>query len=180
MLFRSRVFQYNRDGDLLGVFGGKGDHLGGFIKPLAVEKLGEDYLVLENLSGTVTVFSPTEYGKLLFSAMKYYNRGEYIESVAEWENVLKYNNNMSLAYKSLGKACLQKNETEKALEYLRISGDKAAYSQAVEQSRKLWLKDNMVLLLIIIIVALIFLRFAYRFLRKWMGFEVRKRRFNVQ
>ena len=71
-----RVFERDRNGNLIAVFGALGDQEGTFRQPSAIELLGEQVLVLDSNKNSVTVFSPTEYTILVHDAVKRYNAGE--------------------------------------------------------------------------------------------------------
>src|SRR5690606_2718772 len=73
---RGRVFTYNGDGHLMYIFGGLGNLRGEFVNPIAIERLGNDFLVLDRALGEITVFEPTVYGTTLNEAVKAYYNGE--------------------------------------------------------------------------------------------------------
>jgi len=66
---RGRLFAYDNQGNLLFAFSGKGNVEGYFKKPSALEHVGRDLLVLDAQDCSLTVFTPTEYGKLVFGAL---------------------------------------------------------------------------------------------------------------
>ncbi len=163
-----RLFQYNTDGDLLGVFGGPGTTMGRFSAPSAVEENGGLYYVLDRLTGSITVFRPTTYRTLLGEALVYYEEGAYQESIDMWQEVLKYNSGITLAYKSIGKAYMQQQQYDVALEYLHNAGDRESYSMVLGQLRQQFFQQNIWWLLIVGIGAIIGLRFAFRAFFRWL------------
>ena len=52
------------------VFGGLGNQMGQFHTPAAIDRIGEDFLVLDKALGEITVFRTTEYGRTLNEAVK--------------------------------------------------------------------------------------------------------------
>ena len=163
-----RLFQYNTDGDLLGVFGGIGSTMGHFSAPSAVEENNGLYYVLDRLTGSITVFRPTAYRTLLGEALVYYEEGAYQESIDMWQEVLKYNSGISLAYKSIGKAYMQQQQYEVALEYLQNAGDRESYSMVLGQLRQQFFQKNIWWLLIVGIGVIVGLRFAFRAFFRWL------------
>lgn len=171
-----RAFQYDQDGNLIGVFGGNGDTMGRFAGPVALEHLGDACLVLDKLKGSVTVFEPTQYRRLLGQALRYYGEGAYGESIDLWQEVLKYQANNPLAYRSIGKAYMQQARLGEALQYLHMAGDRESYSLVLGQLRQRFFQENILWILLGIAAAVIGLRYAGRALRRWMGFAPRGRK----
>lgn len=163
-----RIFQYTQDGDLLGEFGGIGTTLGTFSSPSALENLNGDILVLDKLRGTITVFSPTAYRKLLGQALTYYTEGDYQASIDLWRQVIKYNSNMPLAYKSIGKAYMQQECPEEALINLHMAGDRESYSLVYGQMRQAFFQRNIVWILLAASALMVGCRYARRGLHYWI------------
>ena len=152
---RGRVFAYNDQGYLLFAFGGRGNVDGFFRKPASIEHIGKDLFVLDSMNASITVFSPTDYGKLIYQATEQFACGEYDESAETWAKVLEYNGNYDLAYIGLGKAYLRQKKYKEAMEYFKVKRDRRDYSKAFKYYRKEWIENNigwMVGLLIVIIV----------------------------
>ena len=63
---------------------------------------------------------------------------------------------------------------DQALAYLELGQDRDAYSRAFAQWRKAWLQENFIWLLPAVIVAVLLLRAAMRWLLKKLGFERKK------
>src|SRR5690606_19797715 len=73
---RGRIFTYNGDGHFMYMFGGLGNRLGEFNTPIAIERLGDDFLVLDKALGELTVFRTTAYGRTLNEAVRSYYKGD--------------------------------------------------------------------------------------------------------
>ncbi len=171
---RGRLFQYDKDCNLLFTFGTSGNQSSSFRMPSSVEKLGEQYLVLDSTKGTITVLSYTSYAEQVKEAVMLYNDGKYIESVSLWEDVLKENSNLSLAYKGIGKARLQQGKYEEAMEYLGKSNDRQSYSTALREYRKDFIRQNIIWLILGGIAVVVGFIWLIRFLKIKLGFAVKK------
>lgn len=133
---RGRLFGYNSQGQMLFAFGGKGSIDGYFRNPTAIEHFGYDIFVLDGLNASITVFTPTDFGAMIYKATEHYACGEYDEAAAVWEDVLKVNGNYDLAYVGLGKAYTQQKRYKEAMDYLRLKRSRRLYSKAFKYYRK--------------------------------------------
>lgn len=153
---RGRLFGYDSQGNLLWAFGGVNSASGYFRRALSVDHMGYDLYVLDNQANTVTVFTPTDYGKAIYQATEQYLRGEYDASAASWEKVLTYNGNYDLAYIGIGRAQLRNNQYEEAMKNFELSRDSDNYGEAFQLYRKEVIEDNIgwvvVILALLIVV----------------------------
>ncbi len=152
---RGRVFQYDQNSNLVTVFGGLGTQTGTFTEPVAVQEFNGKILVLDKEKSEITVFSTTEYGSYLRSALNLYSLGKYSECKETWQQVLRLNSNCELAYRGIGRAYLQEGNFEKAMEYLKIGQDREGYSEAFRQQRTIDSRKifPVVIILIILLIA---------------------------
>jgi len=132
---RGKVFRYDRECNLLGVFGSLGGQAGTFKRPVSIESLGNRILVLDGEKNSVTVFKQTEYGALIDRAVLLYNDGKYEESLEPWTEIIKRNCNFELAYNGMGKAYGKLGEYKTAMKYFRLAGNNAEYSKAFSEYR---------------------------------------------
>ena len=139
---RGRIFAYDNQGRLLFAFGGRGNIDGFFRKPAAIEHIGKDIFVLDTLNSSITVFTPTEFGKLIYDATEQFTSGEYDASAESWRKVLEYNGNYDLAYIGLSKACLRQKKYKEAMDYAKVKRDRRNYSKAFKYYRKEWIEKN--------------------------------------
>ena len=165
---RGRLFLYDKECNLVGIFGGKEDYGGTLKEPIAVEKLGERYLVLDMATDSLNVYAPTAYMHDVLDALSDYNAGYYAQSVDKWETVLQQNANYVLAYRSIGRAYLQKGDYEGAMEMLQKGDDQYFYSMALKEFRKVYLRKNLWWLAVVTIGGLTTLSMMVKHLRKWM------------
>ena len=152
---RGRLFGYNNQGYMLFAFGGKGNIEGYFRNPTAIDHLGRDLFVLDSQGCSLTVFTPTECGDLVFDATEYYAMGEYDAAADVWADVLKLNGTYDLAYIGLGKSYMRQKKYKEAMEYFSLKKDKRDYSKAFTYYRKEWIEDNIGWIMIVVIVAVV-------------------------
>ena len=133
---RGRIFTYDGQGNLLYVFGGLGQGVGLFSRPVAIEAVGDQLLVVDSRTNSITVFAPTEYAKLIHTALDLYNRGKYDEATEVWQQVVKLNANNELAFSGMGDSELSKGNFEQAMLYYRLGSDREGYSKAFYRYRR--------------------------------------------
>ena len=124
-----RVFERDRTGNLIAVFGALGYQEGTFRQPVALDLLGDRVLVLDTAKNCIIVFAPTVYTGLVHQAVSLYNAGEYEASRSLWNEVLRRNSNATQAYAGVGRALRKENRHEEALEYFRLGDSREEYSQ---------------------------------------------------
>ncbi len=161
---RGRVFTYDYDGNLLFIFGDIGDTAGTFRGATAIERKDDKILVLDNLSGYITVFTLSDYGRLIIDAENAYYSGNYEESERLWKEVLKKNSNLEIGYAGLSKVYLRQDRYKEALEYAKLGKTKFYYSKAFQYYREQVVKANIywglaVVLVLAVLIAL-FRKFA--------------------
>lgn len=141
---RGRLFGYDTQGNLLYAFGGNGNVDGYFKQPIAVDHMDNDLLVLDSQDSSFTVFTPTEYGTLIYKAINEYDKGDYAASGETWSQVMKQNGNYDLAYIGIGRALMREGHYKEAMKYFKLKWDTDNYSKAFRQYRKEWVEDNIV------------------------------------
>ncbi|MBQ5319639.1 MAG: hypothetical protein J6K17_11135 [Oscillospiraceae bacterium] len=160
-----RIFQYDKECWLLFIVGGKGNQLGLFESAVAIESYDNHLYVLDSIKDNITIFTRTVFGEIVTNAANLYNDGLYEESLEPWQNVLKYDGNYRRAYIGIGNALYNKYEYEEAMEYFEISISRDRYNRAFEGYRDIWLKENY-MKCIVVIVILVILSFVYKHFRK--------------
>lgn len=157
---KGRVFTYNGDGYLLYIFGGIGNRIGEFHTPSAIERVGDNFLVLDRELGEITVFETTEYGRVLNEAVRSYYQGDEERSSSLFKQAASMNANLEYAYGGIGKSLLRQGEYKEAVEFFRQSIDRKNYSKAYQLYRKEALREvfplimtgGLILLVVFIIV----------------------------
>ncbi|MDR1598728.1 MAG: NHL repeat-containing protein [Oscillospiraceae bacterium] len=144
---RGRIFTYDREGDLLYIFGGLGGQAGTFRSPTAIEYMdggdGSRLLALDYARGDITVFQPTEYGALINEAVGLRFDGDETLAVSKWREALRLNENLELANVGIGKAYLASGDNRNAMRYLKLGMSRQYYSVAFRRYRNEILKANL-------------------------------------
>lgn len=155
---RGRVFTYNGDGHLMYIFGGLGNQIGQFNTPVALDRVGDDFLVLDKALGEITVFRSTEYGRTLNEAVKSYYRGEEEAAYTGFNRTIAMNANLEFAYAGIGKALLRQGDYYEAMKHFKRSMDQRNYSKAFLLYRKEVMREHfpaMMTALVLLVVAVI-------------------------
>ena len=137
-----RIFAYNNQGFLLFAFGGRGNINGYFRQPNSIEHIGKDLFVLDEVNASITVFTPTKYGELIYGATEDFACGEYDDAADKWEEVLNINGNYDLAYIGLGKAYMRQDKYKEAMDFFKLKRARKYYSKAFMYFRKEWIEAN--------------------------------------
>ena len=124
---RGRIFGYNNQGYLLFAFAGKGNLEGYFRNPTAIEHCGRDLLILDSQSCALTVYTPTDFGHLIYDATEQYACGDYEQAAETWSKVLELNGNYDLAYIGLGKAYIRQERYKDAMTHFKLSATKRLF-----------------------------------------------------
>lgn len=140
---RGRIFTYDREGNLLYIFGGLGSQAGTFTVPVAIESQGEMVMVLDSYRGEVLTFKETRYGGLINEAVALRYDGDETQAVEKWQEVLKLDENNELANTGIGKAYLTAGDNKTAMKYLKLGMNRDYYSIAFKRYRNEILRDNM-------------------------------------
>ncbi|MDQ0059104.1 hypothetical protein [Paenibacillus harenae] len=161
---KGRIFTYNGDGHFMYVFGGMGNRIGEFNTPVAIERVGDDFLVLDKAFGEITVFQTTEYGRTLNEAVRSYYRGEEEKSFELYEQTINMNANLDFAYSGIGKSILRQGDYDDAMRYFKQSLDQRNYSKAFLLHRKQVLREHFGIIMTVIfgLIAVVLLARAYR------------------
>ncbi len=161
-----RVFERDRNGNLIAVFGALGEQEGTFKQPAAIALADGRVLVLDTGKSSVTVFAPTEYVALVHQAVLLYNAGEYAASRDVWEEVLRRNTNATQAYAGVGRALLKENRYEEALEYFKLGDSREEYSQAYRIVRLNAIRDNAPWVVCAVVAAVVVLKLLSLLMRR--------------
>jgi hypothetical protein len=147
-----KVFQYDKEGHLMFIFGGRGNQKGLFTAPAALETHEGRVYALDSTKNSITVFKLTEFGELVIDAMSMFNRGLYAESMGPWEEVLRRDANYYMASVGMGNAKLSVGEFEEALNYF-YKHSLQGYARAFKDFRINYIRDNFDIFLAIALVA---------------------------
>ena len=177
---RGRLFLYDADCNLVAIWGGSGQRRGTFKALAAVERQGDSFLALDSEKASLTVFEPTAYMRRVLDALTFYSAGKYIESVERWQEILRENSHLSIAYKSIGRAYFQQGDSAAAMEMLKKGDDPYFYSMALKDYRKEFVRRHFVWLLLGAAAGLTLFIFLIKKAHRWMlsgksGKRIRRR-----
>jgi DNA-binding beta-propeller fold protein YncE len=142
------VYEYNKNGSTLFIFGGKDSgrlRIGLFQKAAAigVDKNNRLY-VLDQEKNEIQVFKTTEFTDLVHEALYLYQNGEYTKSKEPLSRILDMNSLFDYANMAMGQAYLQEENYTLALKYFRMAKDFQGYSDAFWEVRNVWLNKNLI------------------------------------
>lgn len=151
------VYVYDRECHLMNVFAGgfkKGNQLGVFNTPVALTVKADDILVADSEKNSVTVFSITDYGKLLQYADTLYINGDYSEAAPLWRQVLSMDRGNQLAYRGLAMNSYLEGNYKASLEYAKNGLDYSVYDLAWQAVLKGLINDYFIYIFLCIIVVI--------------------------
>lgn len=163
---RGRIFTYDKEGNLLYVFGGLGSQEGTFNTPVAIEEIGDQIIVLDAYNGSILRFGETEYGSLINDAIGLRYDGDETQAIEKWQGVLKLDENNELANSGMGKAYLTAGDNKAAMDYLKIGMNRKYYSIAWRRYRNELLTKNMNAIMTTVIVLIVLMIVYKKFFKK--------------
>ncbi len=149
---RSKTYTYDKYGNLLFIFGDKGEQLGNVYNIEAITYCENDILLLDKSKNCFTVYKRTEYGDLLINALSHQNERIYDVAVDDWTEILQRNSNFDTAYIGIGDAMYREAEYETAMEYYKYAYNVDGYSNAFREVRKEWVAKWIWTIPIIVVV----------------------------
>ncbi len=157
------IYEYNEEGELLFMFGGRDDGrqrigLCNKVEAIAVDDNDRIYL-LDSDKRQIHIFEPTEFTNLLHEALYLFSKGRYTESKEPLEKVLQMNSMFDYANQAMGHAYLQEENYTEALKYFKLAKSSDGYSDAFWEVRNIWIRKYLftaVVLIVIIAVAISF------------------------
>ncbi|HEY0827466.1 MAG TPA: hypothetical protein VGE40_05190 [Bacilli bacterium] len=159
-----RVYQYDKNGNLLFIFGGLGEQNGLFVTPRSVAEAADGSIyVVDGGRNRIDRFQATPFADKVHEAAYYFSEGMFEEANQPWHEVLEMNRNYDLAYKAIGKALFKQEKYEEAMDYFQIAGDRIGYSKAFVEYRKDVFRSNFSL----IILGVVSLWVIMKFLKVW-------------
>lgn len=168
---RGRIFTYDKEGNLLYIFGGLGTQQGTFTTPIAIEAIDDQIIVLDAYQNAILVFAETQYGSLINDAVGLRYDGDEAQAIEKWEAVLRLDENNELANTGMGKAYLTAGDNKKAMEYLELGMNRKYYSIAYKRYRNEILTQNMNVIMTVVIVLIA----ALIIYNKFLGEKIREK-----
>lgn len=149
------IYEYNEQGEPIYVFGGTDDGTQriGLSTQITSIQVGKDdcIYVLDSDKNQIQVYEPSEFTQKLHTALYLYSKGRYTESREPLAEVLNMNSLFTYANKAMGRAYFQEENYDEALRYAKLSRDYEGYSDAFWEIRNIWLKNNIVALILTIV-----------------------------
>ncbi|MBQ8163505.1 MAG: YIP1 family protein [Clostridia bacterium] len=169
---RSKVYTYDKDGNLLFIFGNVGDQLGNIktAQSITYQNVGDqnsfNIIVLDSTGKSFTVYRPTVYAETLNEAIYYQNQRDYDTAVDKWEEVLKRNANFDTAYVAIGKSLYRSGKYEESIEYFKNAQDTENYAIAYKEVRSQSMEKLFIPMIILIVVAVILIGKVFKYAAK--------------
>ncbi len=151
---RSRVYTYDQYGNLLFIFGDKGEMLGNIQKAKAIIYQGSNILILDTASKSVTLYIRTEYGDTLIHALQNEIDRNHDAAVKDYEDILQHNGNFDTAYIGIGKAMYRQGKYDEAMKMFRSAYETNNYSNAFAMKRQEWANRNFIWIPIVLVVVI--------------------------
>ena len=160
-----KIYQYDQEGNLLTVFGGKGDQKGSFDLPssIAVDNDGNIY-ELDMSKNNIQIFEPTDFIKLVHQAVKMYSEGNYDAAYNVWNKVLKIDENYDMAHTGIAKTFYKQKRYKESMQEYVYANDRNGYSMAYTKYRHDIFRQYFGLIVLGIISVIIFFSLAIKFL----------------
>lgn len=149
-----RIFQYDEESYLLGVFGGIGAQAGLFQKPVAIANIGTELFVLDGQLGVVYAYEPTEYGNLIHTAQRLADEGNEAEAVPVLQEIDRRCSGLKWVNRNLGKAALIQGDYIAGMQYFKTALDVNNYSECYEMYRSVLMEKYFWILFVGVITVL--------------------------
>ena len=146
------VFLYNFDGELLCVFGSKGNAVGQFKTPSTIAWLGDKLIIGDADLKCAYIYEPTAFGSALLKAGEAYYNGDWDIATAHFEEVLRLCANLETAYVGIGKNLLMKEDYEGAMYNFKLGNNREFYSKAYKGHRSNVMKENFWVLAVVAVL----------------------------
>lgn len=141
-----RIYEFDLNGTILFVFGSRdsGDQrLGLLSNPTAIERSGDDLLVLDKDKNAIIQYRVTDFARTVHEGVRLYMEGFYTEARPYFETVLTYNGLFIMAYQAIGDAYYKEGDYENALLFYRYAEDREGYSEAFWELRNATLQRTL-------------------------------------
>ncbi len=149
---RGRIFTYDKEGNLLYIFGGIGLQKGTFRTPVAIESINDEIIVLDAGRNSILRFKETNYGSLINDAVGLRYDGDETLAIDKWQEVLRLDENNELANNGIAKAYLTAGDNKLAMTYFKMGMNQKYYAIAYKRYRNDILASNLTVVLTVLIV----------------------------
>lgn len=152
------IYQYDKEGNLLTTFGGKGDKKGTFKSPCSIAVDSQNRLYVLDYSETaacIQVFSETEFITYVHEAINLQLDGKYTEAQDKWEDILKIDSSYFIAHKSIGKIQYKQEKYTDSMNSYKMAEDKTGYSEAFSEARHEIFRHYFFWIVVVIVLILV-------------------------
>jgi len=147
-----RIFVYDSECRMLTAFGGGmgiGVQNGNFSTASAIAINNTDVLVSDSTNNSLTVFSRNQYGEKVMGLTKQTIQGNYAETKEGWQEVLREDKNLQVAYSGLARVYLSEDNYKAAMSTALEGYDRDTYALAYKYYRNEFISDKFVPIFII-------------------------------
>lgn len=157
----SKVFQYDKLGNLLFAFGGTGDQNGLFITPSSIDQTSDGMIyVVDKGRNRIDRFRTTPFADLVHQASNLYVDGRYEQAESLWNDVLEIDANFDMAYLALGKSLYKSERYKEAMAYFKLARSQSDYSIAFREYRKEYTREHFSQIVVGIILLFLIIRYV--------------------
>ncbi|CAM4108821.1 NHL repeat-containing protein [Paenibacillus alkaliterrae] len=161
----SKVYQYDKLGNFLFVFGGLGDQNGLFVTPSSLAQSQDGTVfVVDKGRNRIDLFRTTPFADIVHDASSLFVEGRYKEAEGMWNEVLHLNANFDLAYLAIGKSLYKAENYKGAMDYFELASSREDYSNAFKEYRKEYIREHFAWICLAVITLIVILRYLMPFL----------------
>ena len=165
-----RITVISRDGQLIFYFGESNQNrdVVGLFRSLSSIDLDSQNRIwgVDSSTGFIHSLILTDYALKIFNALTLFDQGHYTEAIAEWSDILRFNQMAVIAHNGIARAYMFTQDFERAIHHFEIAGNRDGYSQAFWELRNLWIQEHAALIVLIIIIFVVG-RFIFKITRKF-------------
>ncbi|MBR4073129.1 MAG: hypothetical protein IKK24_04210, partial [Clostridia bacterium] len=162
----SVLYQYNEQGELLAVFGGRGTEKEKFQNISAICYDKKDRLfVLDSAQGQIQILETTEFMEKVHNSVQLYLDGKYDASLKEWETILRQISNYPVAQAMVADIYQRNGNYDEAMDMYRAANIQSGYGTVLGAVRSAFISEHFVVICVsgvlgiaLIIALLIYMR----------------------
>ena len=162
-----KIYQYDRRGNSISVFGGEGSTEGYFSMPAAIDidSLGRVY-VLDSDRGEIQVFASTKFMNEVLAAINLFENGEYDKAETAWNEIVRLNAGYPLAHDMLGAIAFKQKDYKASMEHYKLSGNQEKYGEAYGEMQHDAFTKNFAIVAVSVIAGIFLLFFGLSSFKK--------------
>ncbi len=150
------IYEYDSYGNIIFAFGYVDSEMQrvGLISSAAAIDVSEDGVlyVLDRGKGIIQEYEPTDFAVKIHRGLSDYMNGKYAEAEENWQEINRANTAFLFSYEALAKASFKRQDYAQAMEYYKVAGNVAGYSQAYWYARNEWIENNLTKVIFALIV----------------------------